>query len=95
LPSSGFFIRNSSWQAKQSIPYTPTKFYGDCMKMCEDFTQNVGDERTGWCIMTRCCLTLPVASENFLPKTKWMSSSTHCTHMTGPPETFLFPTILT
>jgi hypothetical protein len=29
--------KNSSWQAKQSIPHTTVTFYGGCMKMCEDF----------------------------------------------------------
>jgi hypothetical protein len=27
--------KKSSWQAKQSIPHTTVKFYGDCLKMCE------------------------------------------------------------
>jgi hypothetical protein len=26
--------KNSSWQAKQSIPHTTVTFYGDCVKMC-------------------------------------------------------------
>jgi hypothetical protein len=29
------FIKNSSWQAKQSVPHTTVIFYGDCMKICE------------------------------------------------------------
>jgi hypothetical protein len=33
----GLFIKISSWQAKQSIPHTAVMFYGDCMKICEDF----------------------------------------------------------
>jgi hypothetical protein len=27
------------------------RFYGDFVKMCEDFSPNFGDERTGCCIM--------------------------------------------
>jgi hypothetical protein len=36
--------KNSSWQAKQSIPHTTVTFYGDCMKMCEDFAPNFGEQ---------------------------------------------------
>jgi hypothetical protein len=39
------------------------------MKMCEDFTLNSGDKRTGRRIMTTHRLTLPFSSGNFLPKT--------------------------
>jgi hypothetical protein len=31
-------------------------FYGDCMKMCEDFGLNFGDKRTG------CCITISTIS---------------------------------
>jgi hypothetical protein len=27
-------------------------FYGDCIKMCKDFTPNFGDKKTGCCIMS-------------------------------------------
>jgi hypothetical protein len=37
------FLWNSSWWAKQSIPHTTMTFYGDCVKMCEDFAPNFGD----------------------------------------------------
>jgi hypothetical protein len=40
-------------------------FYGDCMKMCEEFTLNIGDEGTGCCIMTTHCFTLPFSRGNF------------------------------
>jgi hypothetical protein len=33
-------------------------FYRDCVKMCEDFTPNFGDERTGCCITTTNRLAL-------------------------------------
>jgi hypothetical protein len=42
-----FFDINLSWQATQSIPHTTVTFYGDCMKICEDFAPNFGDKRTG------------------------------------------------
>jgi hypothetical protein len=38
------FTNISSWQAKQSIPHTAATFYGDYMKMCEDFAPNFGDK---------------------------------------------------
>jgi hypothetical protein len=39
--------KNSSWQAKQSIPHITVMFYGECMKMCEGFAWNFDDKRTG------------------------------------------------
>jgi hypothetical protein len=47
LTSMGLFTKNSSWQTKQSIPHTAVTFYGDCIKMCKDFAQNLGKKRTG------------------------------------------------
>jgi hypothetical protein len=41
------------------------KFYGDCVKMCEDFAENFGDKRTSSCIATTHRLTLPFSSGNF------------------------------
>jgi hypothetical protein len=35
----GFFIKNSSWQAKQSIQPTTVPVYGDCMEICIDLAQ--------------------------------------------------------
>jgi hypothetical protein len=35
--------KNSSWHAKQSIPHPTVMFYGQCVKMCEDFALNFGD----------------------------------------------------
>jgi hypothetical protein len=29
--------KNSFWQSKQSIPHTTVIFYGDYVKMCEEF----------------------------------------------------------
>jgi hypothetical protein len=46
------FTKNSSWQAKQSIPHVTLTFYSECMKVCEDFTLNFGNKRAGCCITT-------------------------------------------
>jgi hypothetical protein len=43
LTSGGLFLKNSSWKAKQSIPYATVTFYGDCVKMCEGFAPKFGD----------------------------------------------------
>jgi hypothetical protein len=40
----GIVPKNSSWQLKQSIPYTILTFHGDCEKMCEHFALNFGDK---------------------------------------------------
>jgi hypothetical protein len=32
--------KNWTWQAKQSIPPSTVTFYGDCVKMCQDFAPN-------------------------------------------------------
>jgi hypothetical protein len=36
--------KNSSWQAKQSFIHTTVMFYGDCVKLCNDFTPNFGEK---------------------------------------------------
>jgi hypothetical protein len=43
-------------------------FYGNCVKMCKNFALNFGNKRTGCCIMTTHCLTLPFAPGNLLLK---------------------------
>jgi hypothetical protein len=40
------------------------------MKMCEDFTLNFADQRTGCCIMTMNCLTLPFSPATYYQKKK-------------------------
>jgi hypothetical protein len=65
LTSRGLFTNNSSWQAKQSIPHTTLMFYGDCVKMFEDFAPNFEDKRTGCCIMTTHHLMPPFSPGNF------------------------------
>jgi hypothetical protein len=40
----GLSAKNSSWQAKQSIPHTTVTLCGDCVKICEDFAANLGDK---------------------------------------------------
>jgi hypothetical protein len=69
LTSRELFLKNWSWQSKQSIPHTTMTFYSDCMKICEDFALKFGDKRTGFCMTTTHHLTLPFSPGNFLPKT--------------------------
>jgi hypothetical protein len=59
------FVKNSFWQAKQSLAHTTVAFYGDRVKICEEFAPNFGNKRTGCCIMTTHCLTLPFSPGNF------------------------------
>jgi hypothetical protein len=68
LTSRRLFTNNSSWQAKQSIPHTTVTFYGDCMKMCEDFDLSFGNKRFVCCITTTCRLTLPSFTKEFFTK---------------------------
>jgi hypothetical protein len=56
LTSRGLLTNNSTCQAKQSIAHTAVTFYGDCVKMREDFVPKFGDKRTG------CCLKLSQTS---------------------------------
>jgi hypothetical protein len=55
-------------------------FCSDYLIMYEDFTLNFGDKRTGCCIMTTHCLSLPFSQGNFLPKT-WLLPPTNPTHL--------------
>jgi hypothetical protein len=43
--SRGLFSNNSFWHAKQSISHTTVTFYGDYVKICEDFAPNFGDKK--------------------------------------------------
>jgi hypothetical protein len=82
LTSRGLFTKNLSWQAKQSIPHITVTFYGDCVKMYEDFVPNFGDKITGCCIpMHRLKLSLSLGI-SFYQK-QLLSSLTH--------PTFVFP----
>jgi hypothetical protein len=60
--------KNSSCQAKQSTPHTVVKYYGDCMKMREDFAMGFGDKRSGFHITTTHRPTRPFSPGNFLNK---------------------------
>jgi hypothetical protein len=80
----GIVHKNLSWKAKQSIPHTTVTFYGECVKMREDFASNFGDKRTGCCITTTHRLTIPFSPGNFWPKTTWLSSPTHPTVISFP-----------
>jgi hypothetical protein len=64
LTSRGFFTNNSSRHAELSIPHTIVTFYGDCVKMCEDFALNFDDKRTGCCITVMHRFTLPFSLGN-------------------------------
>jgi hypothetical protein len=39
--------------------------FGDCVKMCKDFTPDYGDKITGCCVTTAHRLTIPLLPENF------------------------------
>jgi hypothetical protein len=43
-------------------------FYGNCVKIREDFAPNFGDRRTGCCIMAVHHLTIPPSPGNLWPK---------------------------
>jgi hypothetical protein len=64
LTSGGLFTKNLSSLTKQSIPHTTMMFYGDCVKMCENFS----GKRTCCCTTTMPRLTLPFSPDNFLPE---------------------------
>jgi hypothetical protein len=64
-------------------------FYSNYMKMYEHFALNFGDKRTGCCVTTTHCLTLPFSPGNFWPETTWLPSSTHSARLIWPPATFL------
>jgi flavin reductase (DIM6/NTAB) family NADH-FMN oxidoreductase RutF len=81
------FIKDSSWQDKQSILHTPVTFYGECMKRCTGFAPNFGNKRTGYDIMTMHCLPSP---GNFI--TKNVNVVPHSSFLPDfNPATFLFP----
>lgn len=52
LACRGLSTKNSLWQTKQTILHTSVTFYGDCMNMCEDFSQKNGDKYIVCCIIT-------------------------------------------
>jgi hypothetical protein len=82
MTSRRFITKNSSWQA---IPHTTVTFYGNCMIMCEVFTLNFGDERTGCFIMTMHYLTLPFSPGIFfLTRATWLLSPTYPTFLCFP-----------
>jgi hypothetical protein len=68
--SRGLLTKNSSWQAKQSIPHTAAMLLGDCTKMCEDFSLNFDNKRASWCITATHRLTHPFFIREFLTKNK-------------------------
>jgi hypothetical protein len=70
LTSREWFTKNLYWQAKQSLLYTTVTFYGDWVKMWEDFASNFGHKWTGCCITTMQRPTLSFHQGIFLLKTK-------------------------
>jgi hypothetical protein len=76
LTSRELFTKNSAWQAKQSVSRIAVTFYGDCIKMFEDFAPNFGDKRAGCCITTVHRLLLPFSPRILWPKTTWLLSHT-------------------
>jgi hypothetical protein len=83
LTSKGLFTNNSSWKKKE-IPHTTVTFYGDCMKMWEDFAPNFDGKRTGYYITTTYPLTRRFSPGNLWPKTTWLSSRTDPTFICLP-----------
>jgi hypothetical protein len=76
LTLRGLFAKNSSWQTKYWIPHSAVTFYGDWMKMREDFTPNFGYKRTDCCTTSMHCLTLPFQPGNFFMKKRISVHST-------------------
>jgi hypothetical protein len=62
------FTKKLSWQATQSIPHTTVTFFGDFVKICEDFSPNFGNKISSFCITTMHSLTFGFSPENFWPK---------------------------
>jgi hypothetical protein len=75
--SRGIFAKNSSWQAKQSIPHTTVTFYGDCVKICEDFASNFGDKELN--VALQRTITQFLSTKQFLTKRTQVPSPTHPT----------------
>jgi hypothetical protein len=86
---------NSFWKAKQSIPHTTVTFYGDCMKMGEDFAQSFGDKDLAVASRQRTVSHFFFTKKFFLPKTTLLSSTHHPTRLTWLHATFRFPAIFT
>jgi hypothetical protein len=93
LISMGLFTNNSSWQAKQLIPHTTVTFYGECVKMCEDLAQNLGNKGSGCCNTTTHRLSLPFPPKIFFLANKIMTVVPHPAYSPdlAPWEFYLFP----
>jgi hypothetical protein len=57
---------------QQTIPHVTAMLYGECVKMCEDFALNFGDERTDCCITTTYSFTLHICPGNVGPEATWL-----------------------
>jgi hypothetical protein len=86
LPSRGLFTENSFWQAKQSIPNTTVTFYGDYVKMCEDFAPfapNFDDKN--WLLHhDNAPFHSSFFTTEFLTKITWLLFPTHPTFLCLP-----------
>jgi hypothetical protein len=69
LDIKGIVHKEFFLQAKQTITLTTVMFYGNCLKICEDFAPNFSDKRSGCYIITTHHLMLLFSPENFLTKT--------------------------
>jgi hypothetical protein len=85
------FTKNSSWQASQSLPHSTMMFYGDCMKMCEEFASIFGSKRNWLSCHNNAPSHASIFNGEFLKEKKTLSFPTHPTHLTWPTATFLFP----
>ena len=87
LMSRGLCTKNLSQQAKLWTLGSTVTFCGDCVKRCEDFAPNFGENRPGCFTMTTHHLTLPSSPTSFWRKTKLLLSPTHRTPMIWHPVT--------
>jgi hypothetical protein len=80
LTSRGLFTKNSYWQAKWSVLHPTVLFYGNCVKMCEDFARTLMTKELA--VASRQCTT-----SRFLIRREFLTNTTvDSTH-----PTFLFP----
>jgi hypothetical protein len=85
LYSSCGSTKNLSQKGKLWIPGSNVKFWGGCVKTCEEVATNFGDNRPGCFAMTTPRLTLPSSPSSFWRNKKWLPSSTHCTPLIWHP----------
>ena len=72
LTSRGLCTKKLSQQAEMWISGSAATFCGDCVKTCEDFVPNFGENRPGCFTITTTRLILPSSPSSFWRKTKWL-----------------------